>query len=72
MRRILVALAPAAYLPPPANPAPAATTEQSPSRTFVVNIHRFRSEDAIDGEACPATFEVVADSRTLHGCGRSV
>lgn len=44
----------------------------SDGRTLVVTIRRSPCQDAMSGEAYPATVEVVIDGRTLSGCGRSV
>jgi uncharacterized membrane protein len=45
---------------------------QSGGHTLVVTTRRAPCEDAMSGEAYPATVEVVIDGRTLNGCGRSV
>lgn len=45
---------------------------QADGRTLAVTIRRFPCQDAMSGEAYPATVEVVIDGRTLRGCGRSV
>lgn len=39
---------------------------------LVVTIRRFPCNDGMSGEAYPSTVEVVVDSTTLRGCGRSV
>lgn len=45
---------------------------QANGRTFAATIRRAPCQDAMSGEAYPATVEVVIDGRTLNGCGRSV
>jgi putative lipoprotein len=44
----------------------------SDGRALVVTIRRAPCQDAMSGEAYPATVEVVIDGTTLNGCGRSV
>lgn len=44
---------------------------QADGHTLVVATRRFPCQDAMSGEAYPATVEVVIDGRTLNGCGRS-
>lgn len=41
-------------------------------RTLSVTIRRSPCQDAMSGEAYPATVEIVVDGRTLQGCGRNV
>ena len=44
----------------------------SDGRSLIVTIRRAPCQDAMSGEAYPATVEVVIDGATLNGCGRSV
>lgn len=61
-------------LPEPSYPQEGATRyeTQAAGRTLVVTIRRFPCQDAMSGEAYPATVEILIDGRTLNGCGRSV
>jgi putative lipoprotein len=61
-------------LPEPTYPQEGATRyeTQGSGHMLVVTTRRFPCQDAMSGEAFPATVEVVIDGRTLLGCGRSV
>lgn len=61
-------------LPAPAYPQEGATRyeTQANGRALAITIRRFPCQDAMSGEAYPATVEIVIDGRTLNGCGRSV
>jgi putative lipoprotein len=58
----------------PTSPREGATRydTQAAGRTLSITITRFPCQDAMSGEAYPATVELVIDGRTLNGCGRSV
>jgi putative lipoprotein len=58
----------------PTSPQESATRYEAHSdgRALVVTVRRAPCQDAMSGEAYPATVEVVIDGRTLNGCGRSV
>jgi putative lipoprotein len=45
---------------------------QSNGSRLHITIRRAPCQDAMSGEAFPATVEIVIDGRTLSGCGRSV
>lgn len=45
---------------------------QSNGHMLAVIIRRFPCQDAMSGEAFPASVEVSIDGRTLQGCGRTV
>lgn len=45
---------------------------QVEGHTLAITYRRAPCEDAMSGEAYPATVAVVIDGRTLNGCGRSV
>lgn len=61
-------------LPEPTYPVEGATRyeTQADGHTLVVTTRRFPCQDAMSGEAFPATVEVVIDGAALQGCGRSV
>lgn len=40
--------------------------------TLSVTIRRFPCQDAMSGDAFPASVEVIIDGRALQGCGRTV
>lgn len=58
----------------PAYPAEGATRfqAQGEGHTLSITYRRAPCEDAMSGQAYPATVELVVDGRTLSGCGRSV
>jgi putative lipoprotein len=60
--------------PEPAYPVEGSTSYQTQAdgHTLSVIIRRSPCQDAMSGEAYPATVDVVIDGRTLNGCGRSV
>ncbi|MEQ1493142.1 MAG: hypothetical protein ABL932_21590 [Terricaulis sp.] len=57
----------------PTNPAEGSTRYESQANghSIAMTVRRFPCEDAMSGEAYPATVEVVVDGRTLNGCGKS-
>lgn len=58
----------------PSYPQEGATRYESQSngRALAITIRRFPCQDAMSGEAFPASVEVIIDGRTLEGCGRTV
>jgi uncharacterized membrane protein len=58
----------------PTSPQEGATRYEAHSdgRALVVTIRRSPCHDGMSGQPYPSTVEVVIDSRTLTGCGRSV
>lgn len=59
--------------PNPTSPAEGATRyeTQTGGHTLSITIRRSPCQDAMSGEAYPASVELVVDSRVLRGCGRS-
>jgi uncharacterized membrane protein len=60
--------------PEPAHPIEGSTSYQTQAdgHTLSVIIRRSPCQDAMSGEAYPATVDVVIDGRALNGCGPSV
>jgi uncharacterized membrane protein len=60
--------------PEPSYPVEGTTSYQTQSggHSLSIIVRRSLCQDAMSGEAYPATVDVVIDGRTLNGCGRSV
>ncbi|MBL8545845.1 MAG: hypothetical protein JNL81_05235 [Hyphomonadaceae bacterium] len=60
--------------PNPTNPREGSTRYESQANghTLSITYNRAPCQDAMSGEAYPATVELIIDGRTLNGCGRSV